>query len=267
LFDRTLLSCPFVRCALLAFVCVLWCCRSKQAAAPHGSISRGVDRPSSTAAQVAPLQVPAVEVRTVPVPGDQPVFYLPSRHPTSERIVFLHGACVHGLGYLQAFQFAAAERASAIALQGDVTCHGIFRAWSGGASRIDARIAAAFQAAGDTRPLDDLVVVGYSQGALMAQHLAHEYPHRYSRVILIGEPRGPDASELRNARAVVAISGTRDIPGVMRSGASEVAATGVPATFIPIPGAVHGEMGDGNAIMRSAFAWIDAPQRPVITAR
>jgi hypothetical protein len=60
---------------------------------------------------------------------------------------------------------------------------------------------------------------------------------------------------------LVAISGTRDNASVMRRGAEAVAAAGVPATFIPIPNATHGQMGDGNRVIGHALDWIRAHER------
>ena len=206
-----------------------------------------------------------VETRIVAVANDLEVFHVAATRTASPasapRAVFLHGACVHGLGYLQAFAFAAASRVSTIALQGDRHCSGIFRSWSSDVTRADRRIADEFRAVGDVRPLEDIVLIGYSQGALIAQRLAQRFPARYPRLILIGQPGGPNARALRRARAVVAMSGTRDNPATMRAGARDLTRIGVPATFISIPGATHGQLGDANALMAQALDWLAAHAR------
>ena len=83
-------------------------------------------------ANESPVEVPAsalpVEARTVPVPGALPAFAVTGPHRACPQLVFLSGMCSHGLGYIQAFQFAAHEHGGIMALQGDIDCgNGVFR--------------------------------------------------------------------------------------------------------------------------------------------
>jgi hypothetical protein len=65
---------------------------------------------------------PPIAVTTVPVPGDEPAFALPGPRGACPRMVFLHGMCGHGLGYVQSFQSAGHEHGGVLGLQGDIAC-------------------------------------------------------------------------------------------------------------------------------------------------
>jgi predicted esterase len=229
------------------------------------------ERMGSNAAPAAPADVDAAEtpsrpaagevvVETVEVPGDQPAFVLRGARGDA-RMVFLHGMCGHGLGYVQSFQLAAAERGTVVGLQGDVSCGGPWRKWGGDVEKLHERIGAAFRAAGlEDRPDDEVLVMGYSQGATRAESLATKHPERYTRVVLMGAPTTPNASRLRSLRGAVMMAGERDRQDHMKAAARALLAENVPSTYIPIPGATHGSMGatpgDGERVMRRAFDWL-----------
>jgi len=212
---------------------------------------------------------PPVVVETIEVPGDVPAFYLRgTQSATRARMVFLHGRCTHGLGYVQAFQFTAARKGSVLALQGDQACDGTpFRRWSLDLDKINTRVEAALRAAGDSQPeaWRDMVVIGYSEGSSRAEALAQRWPERYSRVILIGAPGTPSAARLKDVRGAVMMAGDRDRQEHMKAGMRALQAIGVPATFISIPGAAHGGMGDGERVMGEALDWLWANAKPGAT--
>lgn len=209
----------------------------------------------------APSDAP-VRVDTVPVPGDLPAFVLRGGRG-SKRMVFLHGHCSHGLGYVQSFQHAAARHGTVVAVQGNRACgDGSFREWTDTAERLDRRIEAAFRAAGDAGPLTGLAVVGYSSGAVLAEMLAHKAPERYAHVVLIGGPQKPTEWRLRRARSTAMIAGERDRQDLMRLGARDLHASGIPSAFFELPGAKHGQMGpDAEPVMARALDWLWENQR------
>ncbi len=215
---------------------------------------------SGSAAASANAPVVPVSVETVPVAGDVPAFVLRgARGPAA--MVFLHGMCVHGLGYVQAFASAAASRGTVIGLAGDVSCGGPWRMWGPDVAGLDRRIEEAFRAAG--RPLEpgeEVVAMGYSQGATRAEALAARFPGRYTRVVLMGGPTAPSVARLRGVKSAVMMAGERDRQDLMKAGARALTAAGVPATYIAFPGAAHGSMGsqpgDAERVMEQAFAWL-----------
>jgi predicted esterase len=248
---------------LLALAALASC---KQSRSPSVTTTTGAEVPSheserhdagDPSREDPPANAPEpVVVETVAVPGDLPVFALRGARGSTP-IVFLTGMCTHGLGYLQAFQYAAAERGPAIALQGDVPCgSGVERRWSLDVEKIDRRVAVAFEAAGIDAAGKELVLIGYSEGASRAEAMAARWPERYSRVVLIGSPRAPSPKNLGRVRAAVMMAGDHDNHPLMRDADKALRAADVPSTFILIPGARHGEMGEGEKVMADAFAWL-----------
>jgi len=206
----------------------------------------------------APPDESPVGVVGIDVPNDLPVFFARGAKDAPARIVFLSGMCTHPGGYLQSFQYAAHARGSMLGLQGDVSCGGDYRRWSFDLARQNARIEAGFAAAGEPEPgqLKDVVLIGYSQGARLAEGLAHAYPERYTRVILIGDPADPSAARLATVRAAVMMAGELDAKAHMKSAARALTASGVPTTYLEMPGARHGQMGDAERLMGAALDWV-----------
>lgn len=232
-------------------------------------MSSGSDATLSPA--VAPQ--PAEVVTTVAVPGDLQVFYVAPRSRLAQRMLFFHPACTHGLGYVQAFAFAAAARGSLVALQGEHECGKGLRSWIGSPPKIQARIDAAWAAAepntggradggagADGRDGGDwqapALLIGYSQGASVAEALAARYPTAYRRLILIGAPRAVDARALSGLEGAVMMAGTFDNRALMQGSQRALGRVGVPSTFIEIPNARHGQLLDAEAIMGQALAWL-----------
>ena len=48
--------------------------------------------------------------------------------------------------------------------------------WSGDIDALDARIVAAFRALGQEGPIDDVLLIGHSQGASRAEAMARKWP-------------------------------------------------------------------------------------------
>src|SRR5579859_4894471 len=120
--------------------------------------------------------------------ADPPTFVMRGAPRGPARMVFLHGMCGHALGYAQSFQWNAAKKGTLIAPQGDKSCGGPWSMWSGDLDTLDARIVSAFRALGHDDPIDDVLVIGYSQGAVRAEGLARKWPKRYTRLILMAGP-------------------------------------------------------------------------------
>lgn len=243
---------PLLLCALVA-------CDKPAAPLAAGSVSTPV--PTASAPPKTP-EPPAVRVESVPVPDDAPVFVLRGGRG-KRRMVFLHGHCSHALGYLQSFQHAAAKHGTILAVQADKPCgDGPFREWTNTAEALDVRVEAAFRASGDEADLEGLAIIGYSSGAVLAEMLAHKYPARYSHVVLLGGPQKPVEWRLRKTRSTVMIAGERDRQDLMQSGARELRASGIPSTFLILPGAKHGQMGpEAERVMTEAFDWLWANER------
>jgi pimeloyl-ACP methyl ester carboxylesterase len=117
---------------------------------------------------------------------------------------------------------------------------------------------AALTAAGVTSdPPEGLTLVGYSAGAGIGELMVQRWPKRYARVVLIGAPSDPSPARLAQARGVVTMSCSRDVPGRMRDAARRITAAGVPATYLEMPGCTHGNIADGERIFDTAFDWLN----------
>jgi predicted esterase len=206
-----------------------------------------------------------VSVDELKVPDDLPAYVLRGVRGDA-KMVFLHGMCGHGQGYVQAFANAAAEHGTVIALSGEIACGDdrAFRKWSGDIESIDARVRVAFAAAGMPLAEDDaLVVIGLSQGALRAESLVERFPNRYTRAIFIGAPRAPAPARVRSLRAAVIMAGEHEGTWPMKEGAKALARAQVPATFIMIPGAHHAELLEGERVMGEALDFVFQPHPAV----
>ncbi|WP_437580450.1 alpha/beta hydrolase [Sorangium sp. So ce887] len=230
-------------------------------------LAAGCGKEERALAQERPEQATAMDPRAVDpplvatemaVPGDLPAFVVTGRGGACPRMVFLHGMCGHGLGYVQAFQGAAREHGGVLGLQGDVPCggDGVFSKYSPDPEAQDRRIRNALAACGGEA--EDLVVIGYSQGAYIAERLAERWPERYARLVLLGAPTTPSAARLRDIRGAVMISGELDARYRMKEGAGGLMAAKIPAVYREMPGARHGEMPDAERVMDEALDWLDA---------
>jgi predicted esterase len=193
-------------------------------------------------------------------PAEKPPTFVMRGGPAGPaRLVFLHGMCAHALGYAQAFQWSAAKRGKLVAPQGDKPCQGPWASWTGDLEALDARIVAAFRGLGQSDPIDDIVVIGYSQGALRAEGLARRWPERYTRLVLIASPSVSSPRGFDRVRSTVMMAGERDRQDLMKRGAEALAKAGIPSTFMVIPQATHGAMGPTpEKTMGAALEWLFA---------
>jgi pimeloyl-ACP methyl ester carboxylesterase len=193
------------------------------------------------------------------------VFVLRGGPRGPEKLVFLHGMCGHGMGYAQSFQRTAAKWGTLIAPQADVPCgDGPWARWSKDIAALDRRIHDAFRALGHEGALEDVIVIGYSQGATRAESLAREYPRVYTRLVLMGGPYAANPRGLETLRGAVAMAGARDRLDLMQASAKSLGKAGVPATFLLIPEATHGSMGPHpEETMDQMLTWLRDHERPL----
>jgi hypothetical protein len=204
-----------------------------------------------------PPPEPAVEVVQLAVPEDRPIYPLVGAKTHRNKAVMLAGMCSNPAWYLNTFPKAAAGYGDFVGLQGDIECKGIATKWSSNSPLIERRMAKAFDEAGmgDVR---DVTVVGYSQGAERAEWLAAYDPVRFTRFVLIGGPIVPSPERFAHAHSIVLMAGSLDLQSLMREGAERLVRAGIPATFMVLPGARHGEMGpQAQDVMEKALAWLE----------
>lgn len=204
------------------------------------------------------------EVEAVLVPGDSPAYVVRARDGQAPTIVFLPGVCSNAAAYLHTFPEAAAAHGGVVAIDGDEPCPGVpgFHTFSWDTQKQHRRLAAALAAAGTTSlPAGGLTIVGYSQGATIGEKLVYAYPDRYTRVMLIAAPVDPSVTALKSARAAVTCACSLDVTQRMRSAASRLTASGVPASYVEMPGCTHGNVANGEHTFATAFTWLAAHAR------
>ncbi|HET9957283.1 MAG TPA: alpha/beta fold hydrolase, partial [Polyangiaceae bacterium] len=206
----------------MTFTVALAACNPARGSSGRGGLHRwgeAVPGPS-VSAEVPVRATDRGPIRIEPLPGiDPPVFAHHGRPRGPGKLVFLHGMCGHGMGYAQAFQFAAARYGTLIAPQGDSRCgNGPWAKWSRDLEALDRRILEGFRALGLAEPIEDVIVIGYSMGATRALELARKYPARYSSVILMGAPAAPTPGAASGLRAAVMMAGEHDRQDQMRAG-------------------------------------------------
>jgi pimeloyl-ACP methyl ester carboxylesterase len=227
--------------------------------------------PSSVRASASDDRLGAGPIRmeTLEPDASLPTFVMRGEPRGEARLVFLHGMCGHGLGYAQSFQFSAARWGTLIAPQGDRVCgSGPWALWSADIVALDARIISAFRALGQKDPIDDIVAMGYSQGATRAEALARKYPERYTRLILMGAPNTVRTAGLRALRGAVMMAGEHDRQDRMKAGVRALTSIGEPCTFMQIPEATHGAMGrTPEETMGEALEWLFKHSKPAERSR
>jgi pimeloyl-ACP methyl ester carboxylesterase len=240
-----------------------------------------VSAPSATAAQpvtsaeptptAPPAADPAPEppapavVERVAVPGDTAASFVRGPGGAPPRIVFMPGLCSNAYAYLLAFPEAARAHGGVVAIDGDLPCgapNSGFRSFSWDPVRQRARLEKALVAAGvKSIPREGLTLVGYSAGAGIGELMVQRWPDRYARIVLIGSPSDPSTTHLAQARGVVTMSCSRDVPGRMKDAARRLEAKGVPASYLEMPGCTHGNITEGNRVFDEAFDWLAANAR------
>lgn len=212
------------------------------------------------AASPAPAEIARPGLVDVQVEGEPTSYAVLATTGASPRIVYLHGMCSTSRETLESFAATAQELGGVLALTGDKACEDGTHSFTVDAELQQRRIDEALKIAdGALRPPE--VVIGYSQGAVLAEKLA--VTKGYPFVILIGSPRTPSPANLRKARAVVMISGELDMAKPkMKAARAACEEAGIPARYLEMPGAKHGELPDAEAVIGEALRWMEANARP-----
>lgn len=122
---------------------------------------------------------------------------------------------------------------------------------------LDARITTAFRSLGHAEPIEDICVLGMSQGATRAAALARTFPERYTRLVSMGAPTQVQTTGLDGLRAAVLMVGERERKDLMRSSEKALQRKGVPAQSMIIPDADHAGMGPRpEETMAAALDWL-----------
>jgi len=215
-----------------------------------------------------PPPPPPATVERLLVPGDLVASVVRPTNGAPPVTAFVGGVCSNASAYLQAFPEAARKQGGVVGIEGDQLCGpGVdphFRTYSWDASKLHARIEAALAAAGLREiPPAGITLVGYSQGAALAEQLAAKYPGRYARLVLIGAPTEPAPRDFAKTRALVTMACDRDVTARMKTAAISANKAGTPATYLQMPNCTHGQVADAENIFGQSFDWLAANERPL----
>jgi pimeloyl-ACP methyl ester carboxylesterase len=251
--------------ALMAAMSVTACRRGTPEPAPKPA---AVAEPAkSEPATSAPEPIPPATVERLLVPGDLVASVVRGTTKAPPLTVFMGGICSNANAYLQSFPQAAQKQGGVVAIEGDQLCGaGVdprFRSYSWDANRQHARIEAALAAAGlQEIPKEGITLVGYSQGAALAEQLAAKYPTRYSRIVIIAAPTDPAPRDFAKTRALVTMACSRDVTARMKAAAAGANKIGTPATYFQMPDCTHGQVADAENVFGQSFDWLAENQRP-----
>ncbi len=163
-------------------------------------------------------------------------------------LIYLHGWCGK-IESVETWKLTAAAHGTLIAPSGDLKCPNGRTKWSKKTEqqheRIQRAIAAVQEARGGALDPDDILLIGYSQGAARAYRLARLQPNIYSRLVLGGPPEAtfhrvprPRASDRRCS------AGELETTQYMRAGHRRLARSRQARPLLGmLPKSKHGEYG------------------------
>lgn len=251
--------------ALLLAVALLAACRH-----PSRTVAAEPEKPTAAVATAAKMPEPPpppapARVEKILVPGDLAASVVRASDDQAPLTVFMPGMCSNGTAYLQTFPEAARAQGGVVAIEGDQPCAPGFRTFSWDAAKQHARVEAALAAAGVREiPPEGITLVGYSQGATLAEQMVQRWPDRYRKVVLIGAPTEPSARSLGQARSLVTMSCDRDGAAPrMQKAAKAAEKAGVPATYIEMANCTHGNVTDGEVNFTRTFDFLRDRARPL----
>ena len=198
-------------------------------ASANGSVNvdAGPLAPASASAVAPPVVLGPAVVEHLKVPGDSVAAIVRSGDGRAPLTVFLPGVCSNAAAYLMSFPEAARAQGGVVAIDGDMPCPGVpgFHTFSWDPMKQHARIEAALAAAGlDTFPKAGITIVGYSQGATIAEKLAFAHPGRYARAFIIAAPTDPSIPSFQKTRGVVTGACSLDVTFRMKAARDKLSA-------------------------------------------
>ncbi|MCA9592160.1 MAG: hypothetical protein KC776_02590 [Myxococcales bacterium] len=221
--------------------------------------------PSAAPPVAPPPELPSDVKVGVPlsldVEGSRPlrVVHAPARQ--TRALIYLHGVC-GDVTAVDSWIGAATRHGTLIELLGDTRCKGSTRyRWTSSTAvlmqRIDAALSRVRDARGGLLDVTQVVLIGYSQGAIRAEALAKHYPERFPWVLLGGVPVTPNADSFTSTRSVALLGGQREGLGHLVAGREALEKAGRRVKSFVLPSAGHGEFGpDADRVLGEAFDWL-----------
>jgi predicted esterase len=199
---------------------------------------------------------------SVRVPEDRDVLVYSGPAEARRAFVYLHGICGNPLAP-ETWAHVVTTRGTLIVVRGESPCAerpGRF-SWKAPvpaiAGRIDRALAAVRRYRGGLLDTDQVVLIGYSQGAARAEALAQAFPERFPLVVLASGPSAPDPEALAATSGIAVLCGSEEWSEPLETGVAALNAAGLRAHFFTLPGAHHGDYGYAGArVIDDALAWL-----------
>jgi pimeloyl-ACP methyl ester carboxylesterase len=201
----------------------------------------------------------------VPLAGDRPLRLAHAPADLHHAVIYLHGMCGDPEG-ADPWIDLATQYATVITVRANIKCPDRpGYKWPQDPEEIQPRIDAALEHVRALRnghlDMNEVTLIGYSQGSHRAEKLASAFPGRYRDLVLGGPPTAADPALLRGARAVAVLGGELEDATHMMQGTAALQAAGIRTRFFLLPGAHHGTYGpEGRRVMTDVLMWIWPPQ-------
>lgn len=205
----------------------------------------------------------------VPVEGDKNLRVAHAEPNQKQAIVYLHGMC-GGSTAADPWVHHATAHGTFVVVRADVPCTDRpgFK-WPAEPEKIEARIQKALALVQEQRggrlDTEEVVLIGYSQGAHRAEMLARKYPEKYKRLVLGGPPTSAEPSLLKQAARIAVFGGQLEDFSHMQRGQRALQQAGIPSRYYTLPQAYHGDYGpEGPRMMKEIIDWLfeAAPTQP-----
>ena len=231
----------------------------------------GASRPSPSPTVEPEPQLPPGLVRgkalELSMPGDRPLRVAHAEADQPQAIIYLHGMCGNPKG-ADSWLDLATQRGTFIVLRATIPCPSRpGYKWPQEPHLIQERIDAALDRVkverGGLLNLDEVLLIGYSQGAHRAEKIAAVHPRRYRQIVLGGSPTSPTPEKLHQGQSIAILAGELEDSSHMEAGYFSLRDAGIRTHFFLLPRAHHGGYGpEGRRVMGEVFAWLlDSPSR------
>lgn len=208
-----------------------------------------------------PAELPLHTPVDVPLDGDRPLRVAHAPGGVQHVAVYLHGMCGDPAG-ADPWIDLVTPYATVVTVRANVKCPDRpGYKWPQDPGEIQTRIDAALEHVRELRNghlnVEEVTLIGYSQGSHRGEKLAAAFPERYRDLVLGGPPTAADPALLKGARAVALLGGELEETTHMIQGELALATAGIRSKFFLLPRAHHGTYGpEGRRVMSEVLLWL-----------
>ncbi len=179
-------------------------------------------------------------------------------------VVMLHGMCSSARATCEWWSRAARGRSWLVCPEGNGSCGGDARDWTGTSEERAAYIDAVLAALALLEPKRfdvrrNHVLLGFSRGSWVARDLAYARPGRYRGVMLVGAAIALDAARLRDSGVVRVVMASGELDGARKSmelTSAILAMKGLPTRFVSTGRIYHWLPENFGDYVAAAVPWL-----------